>query len=254
MVLVWTPYGVRAFPLAPAVSPREPEPSARLTYVPPSVSAVVWTGIPEVAFDRAGISLNGRPLYSMFTAPDTLVGYVQPPIRVGTWTLTADIFWPGGSSTTTWTVTLDPPPPLARFDTHPRDPLFAGHTIRFDAGASSAQVGAIVAYVWDFGDGSAATGPVVNHTYGEPGEYIVTLSVSTDIGQTVTESRTLLVQTLTTVPREFSIVIGNAAGAAAGVVALALSIVLERVRRRRREQKPLNPEDPREDPASPGVR
>lgn len=37
-------------------------------------------------------------------------------------------------------------------------------------------------YIWDFGDGSIATGPQVIHAYARPGEYTVTLSILDDAG------------------------------------------------------------------------
>src|SRR5438093_8607219 len=85
-VLVWTPYGVRIFPLAPAVTPSDPPPGASLTYLPPAVTAVVWGGIPEVTVDGKQVSVNGVALFSRLQLPqNVLVGFVSPPIQVGTW-------------------------------------------------------------------------------------------------------------------------------------------------------------------------
>jgi large repetitive protein len=50
----------------------------------------------------------------------------------------------------------------------------------FDAGASSGATGQIVSWRWDFGDGTVAEGPVVEHTYRTPGAYVVRLSIQTD--------------------------------------------------------------------------
>ena len=50
----------------------------------------------------------------------------------------------------------------------------------FDASASSGATGQIVSWRWDFGDGSVAEGPVVEHTYEKPGAYVVRLAIETD--------------------------------------------------------------------------
>jgi len=194
-VLVWTPYGVRIFPLAPAVTPSDPPPGTSLTYLPPAVTAVVWGGIPEVTIDTAQVSVNGVPLFSRLQLPqNVLVGFVSPPIQVGTWNITASIAWAGGSTTTTWTITVDPPPPTAIFFTRPQRPIYAGYPILFDAHYSYAQAGSIVAYHWDFGDGSTATGAIVNKTYVNPGTYVTTLGIGTDVGQSDLDSRALVVE------------------------------------------------------------
>jgi PKD repeat protein len=52
--------------------------------------------------------------------------------------------------------------------------------ISFNASASNddADSGTIVKYEWDFGDDSFAMGKIANHTYSEPGEYIVNLTIT----------------------------------------------------------------------------
>jgi PKD repeat protein len=57
-----------------------------------------------------------------------------------------------------------------------------GHTITFDAGASTVEFGAVNSFAWDFGDGSSLPAPssqVVTHSYAAPGNYQITL-VETD--------------------------------------------------------------------------
>lgn len=75
--------------------------------------------------------------------------------------------------------------PVAAIAALPEDPykVCVGENITFDGSGSSAAPGrAIVAYTWVMGDGDTLTGPVVNHSYGAPGEYMVTLTVLDDIG------------------------------------------------------------------------
>ena len=50
----------------------------------------------------------------------------------------------------------------------------------FDASESSGATGQIVSWRWDFGDGTVAEGPVVEHTYEKPGAYVVQLAIETD--------------------------------------------------------------------------
>jgi hypothetical protein len=48
---------------------------------------------------------------------------------------------------------------------------------------------------WDFGDGSHARGGLVNHTYGAPGSYTLTVTARDGAGNVASESRTLVVAT-----------------------------------------------------------
>ncbi len=63
-------------------------------------------------------------------------------------------------------------------------------TFNFDGSTSSDSDGEIVRFEWDFGDGSTALGPTVQHTYARPGSYRVELSVTDDDG---VEASTLIV-------------------------------------------------------------
>jgi YVTN family beta-propeller protein len=60
----------------------------------------------------------------------------------------------------------------------------AGQPSAFDGSGSSATQGAISAYDWLFGDGAAASGPAVTHTYAVPGTYDVSLTVTNDCAAT----------------------------------------------------------------------
>jgi len=59
-----------------------------------------------------------------------------------------------------------------------------GVPLTFDGTASRPVTGSIVLYQWDFGDGTTASGPVVEHTYTRPWSYTVALTV-TDSGGAV---------------------------------------------------------------------
>ena len=62
------------------------------------------------------------------------------------------------------------------------DAVAANPAFHFDASASFDIDGEIVNFTWDFGDGTAAQGIAVQHTYSAPGTYEVTLTVTDDDG------------------------------------------------------------------------
>lgn len=76
-------------------------------------------------------------------------------------------------------------PPAAVISSPASDQLLANDgptTLIFDGSASSDADGALVAWSWDFGDGSSGSGPVADHTYNASGEYTVILTVTDDGG------------------------------------------------------------------------
>lgn len=86
-------------------------------------------------------------------------------------------------------------PPAASFIFAPSAPL-VGDPVTFDASSSTDPDSAIVAYDWDFGDGSRGSGRVAQHAYGRFGTLIVTLTVlgSDGFGATATKSIRILVR------------------------------------------------------------
>lgn len=74
--------------------------------------------------------------------------------------------------------------PVAQFSFSPADPR-PNDDVRFNAAASTPAAGrSIVSYVWDFGDGTTATGQQVSRRFTAPRTYNVTLTVTDDIGRT----------------------------------------------------------------------
>ena len=59
-----------------------------------------------------------------------------------------------------------------------------GDTVEFDGRESTDPGGAIVAYDWQFGDGTRTRGRTTEHSYDEPGYYTVRLTVRDDDGAT----------------------------------------------------------------------
>jgi PKD repeat protein len=62
--------------------------------------------------------------------------------------------------------------------------LYVGDTVTFNAAESHDPDGYIVAYAWDFGDGTTATGITVSHAYEDNSVYTVTLTVTDNDGAT----------------------------------------------------------------------
>ncbi len=76
-----------------------------------------------------------------------------------------------------------PDAPIAEFAFSPLAPL-TDQDVSFNASASKAGPGrTIVSYDWDFGSGTPQRGVIVSKPYDEPGTYIVTLTVTDDVGQ-----------------------------------------------------------------------
>ena len=82
--------------------------------------------------------------------------------------------------------------PSAEFDPSPTsgdEPL----VVTFDATSSIDTDGEVIDLDWDFGDGLAGSGRIVEHTYGQPGNYSVELTVTDDDGGVDTKTGTITV-------------------------------------------------------------
>jgi len=78
-------------------------------------------------------------------------------------------------------------PPKASFNY-----TISGFTVDF-TDSSVDQDGTIVAWLWDFGDGTSSTDPNPSHTYADIDTYTVSLTVTDDKGSTNTVSRSVMV-------------------------------------------------------------
>ena len=91
----------------------------------------------------------------------------------------------GKSDSSTLTVEALDPPPVPDFTWSPKSELDgeyiagASEWLTFD-GSASTDDGSIVAYAWDFGDGTTASGTTAKHRFVWPGTYNVTLTVTDD--------------------------------------------------------------------------
>ena len=90
-------------------------------------------------------------------------------------------------------------PPIANFTYSPEKPVI-NQTIIFNASLSNDPDGNITLYEWDFGDGSNATGVIVNHSYLNAGNYTVTLKVTDNGGAENTITKEVKVSSIISLP------------------------------------------------------
>lgn len=87
-------------------------------------------------------------------------------------------------------------PPVARLTV-----TTSGQT-EFDGSGSFDHEGAIVSYLWDFGDGATATGMTATHTYDAPGVYQATLTVTDNASNTDIKTTWVFIDTENHAPRK----------------------------------------------------
>jgi PKD repeat protein len=154
-----------------------------------------------IAFDGSASSVNpGRTIVSYkwsFGNGDTGTGkltthaYNQAGIYAVTLTVTDDL---GRTASTSKTISLNSSLPTADFVMSPDSP-FVGEPVVFNAKSSKAATGrTIVNYEWEFGDAKPATsGPSasVTHAFDSARKFTVVLTVTDDIGQSASVSKTI---------------------------------------------------------------
>jgi PKD repeat protein len=86
------------------------------------------------------------------------------------------------------------PQPQALFEYSPDQP-YVFEEIIFNASTSTTSVGNITDYIWDFGDGNTTTttDPIITYSYDLEGNYTVTLTILTSIGQNATTSKLITI-------------------------------------------------------------
>jgi PKD repeat protein len=90
-------------------------------------------------------------------------------------------------------------PTTVDFVFSPTDPL-TGELVVFNGSLSSAASGRTIrSYSWDFGDGNTGSGVTAQHAFKTDRTYTVVLTVTDDLGQTGSKSKTVKVSSLTAV-------------------------------------------------------
>jgi len=173
--------------------------------VPPSAAFVFapsWA-FPEapVQFDASASSdADGVIVAYAWDLGDGAVGagpmvehaFPEPGLYSVTLTVTDD---DGATRQRTLAVFVSPTPdqaPQARFVPTAAS-IEVGEIVWLDASSSSVAVGAIERYEWSFGDGSAAAGVTVGHSYSVAGSYTVTLAVVDTLGGSAQATGTVYV-------------------------------------------------------------
>ncbi len=87
-----------------------------------------------------------------------------------------------------------PPPPVAGFYLYPYDPSVFDTVQFYDQSYDPGNLG-FQSFVWDFGDGTTATGSNPTHKYPADGDYTVRHSVTTVDGRTASTSQVVQVRT-----------------------------------------------------------
>lgn len=119
----------------------------------------------------------------------------------------------GRTDTTTHTVDVDKTNPVAVINAP--NSASVDDTVTFDGSDSYVENDAstIQSYDWDFGDGSTATGDIVDYSYSDTGTYTVTLTVTDEYGNTDSSTHDIDITRGTTVIGETG-EIGVSAGSA----------------------------------------
>jgi chitodextrinase len=114
--------------------------------------------------------------------------------KAGTYTVVLTVSEAAGTSVEKTTLVVASganAPPSAAFSVAPASP-FAGELVRFTGGSDPD--GDSVTWSWDFGDGTTDTAAAPGHEYANPGNYIVTLTVTDVHGASAATFQTVTVR------------------------------------------------------------
>ncbi len=138
------------------------------------VTSYTWT-----IFEDTTIILIGSTVEHNFSKPGVYAIMLNVTDAAGNW----------GADVLNITV-LDITKPVAEAGFY--QSVVEGAEVRFFAGMSSDNVG-VVAYIWNFGDGTNSSGVAVSHVYSVPGDYVVVLTVFDEAGNSAVDSTVVTV-------------------------------------------------------------
>jgi len=133
------------------------------------ITSYTWTITENIVW-----TLTGATVEQNFTKPGVFLVTLNVTDAAGNW----------GIDTLNVTV-LDITKPVA--EAGPDQTVTESSEVKFYGGLSSDNAG-IVAYEWNFGDGTHRSGSIINHTYSQPGNYTVFLTVRDMAGNNATDS------------------------------------------------------------------
>ena len=114
------------------------------------------------------------------TGADIRHAYQEPGVYTVALAVTDDSGVSNATATDTVTIRVNAPPvPVA---TGPSEQIAVGEAVQLDGSQSTDADGAIITYLWDFGDGAMGEGPTVEYAWAAPGVYDITLTVIDNSG------------------------------------------------------------------------
>jgi PKD repeat protein len=111
------------------------------------------------------------------TGPVVRHAYASPATYTARLTVRDDSDVANSSDDDTVTAIVNAPPVA---EAGPDRSVAIAEPVLFDAGKSADSDGSLIAYEWDFGDGTRGGGATVNHAYAKSGTYAVRLTVTDD--------------------------------------------------------------------------
>ncbi len=171
----------------------------------------------EITFNSECNDPEGKPMSYTWTFDDGFTsssknpvhGFTSPGTRRVTLTVTDD---EGAQDQTSKTINIIPnQKPNADFNFEPKTQS-VDKEVSFEDNSNDPD-GHLTEYYWDFDDGSTSEQKNPTHTYTEEGEYVVTLVVTDDNGETDSSSKTITIKK----PVDILIIAGLGGAAVLGV-------------------------------------